>query len=151
MAAGSVGFNPPAHTPVAAPAPGQAMEQVRSYARLHSPQETEEQGEIPPLGYALAQLRGIYILAENAHGLVLVDMHAAHERITYERLKFAREAQGIRSQPLLVPQSLAVSQREVQVAREHAALFQYVDSPEAVLPALRKAPAATHRLESDRV
>jgi DNA mismatch repair protein MutL len=69
-------------------------------------------------------LKGVYILAENATGLVLVDMHAAHERITYERLKAARDATGIRSQPLLVPQSIAVSQREVQVAARHSALFQ---------------------------
>ena len=79
---------------------------------------------MPPLGYALAQLKGVYILAENALGLVLVDMHAAHERITYERLKAARDATGIRSQPLLVPQSVAVSQREVQIAAQHSALFQ---------------------------
>jgi DNA mismatch repair protein MutL len=51
-------------------------------------------------------------------------MHAAHERITYERLKSARDAEGIRSQPLLVPQSVAVSQREVQMAAEHADLFE---------------------------
>ena len=80
--------------------------------------------DIPPLGYALAQLKGVYILAENAQGLVLVDMHAAHERITYERLKSARESEGIKSQPLLVPQSVAVSQREVQMAAEYEALFQ---------------------------
>jgi DNA mismatch repair protein MutL len=84
----------------------------------------ENPEEVPPLGYALAQLKGVYVLAENAQGLVLVDMHAAHERITYERLKAARDESGIRSQPLLVPQSVAVSQREVQVAIEHSALFQ---------------------------
>ena len=106
------------------PAPGQAMEQVRDYRRLHSLPEAGDAGEVPPLGYALAQLRGIYILAENAHGLVLVDMHAAHERITYERLKTARAHEGIRSQPLLVPRAVAVSQREVQVAAEHAELFR---------------------------
>ena len=72
--------------------------------------------EIPPLGYAIAQLKGVYILAENLDGLVLVDMHAAHERITYERLKSARDADGIRSQPLLVPRSLVVSQREAELA-----------------------------------
>jgi DNA mismatch repair protein MutL len=111
------------YTPSAAPMPGQAMEQVRSYSQLHSMPPAESDEEVPPLGYALAQLKGIYILAENARGLVLVDMHAAHERITYERLKTARDQEGIRSQPLLVPQSVAVSQREVQVAGEYAELF----------------------------
>jgi DNA mismatch repair protein MutL len=112
------------YTPSTALMPGQAMEQVRSYSQLHSMPLAESDEDIPPLGYALAQLKGIYILAENAGGLVLVDMHAAHERITYERLKTSRDQEGIRSQPLLVPQSVAVSQREVQVAGEHGALFQ---------------------------
>ena len=109
-------------------APGRAMEQVRSYGALHSaPQGMPEQSaaeDVPPLGYALAQLMGIYILSENANGLVLVDMHAAHERVTYERLKLARDKEGIRSQPLLVPQAVAVSAREVEIASEHASLFQ---------------------------
>ena len=107
----------------AAPAPGQAMEQVRDYAQLHRMPEVDGDQAVPPLGYALAQLQGIYVLAENAQGLVLVDMHAAHERITYERLKAARADEGIRSQPLLVPRAVAVSQREVQVALEHTRLF----------------------------
>ena len=77
-------------------------------------------GEVPPLGYALAQLAGIYVLAENAQGLVLIDMHAAHERITYEKLKQARACAGIRTQLLLVPLTLAVSEREAAVAEEHA-------------------------------
>ena len=108
----------------AGPAPGQAMDQVSSYGRLHPLPEQPQDEDVPPLGYALAQLKGIYILSENALGLVLVDMHAAHERITYERLKSARDSEGIRSQPLLVPQSVALSQREVQLAQEHASLFQ---------------------------
>ncbi len=102
----------------------QSLDQIQAYNRLHPnlpDQATEE--DAPPLGYALAQLKGIYILAENARGLILVDMHAAHERITYERLKTARDQEGIRSQPLLVPQSVAVSQREVQVAGEYGELF----------------------------
>ena len=77
-------------------------------------------GDVPPLGYALAQLGGIYVLAENAHGLILVDMHAAHERITYEKLKAAQATDGIRAQLLLVPLSLAVSAREAAVAEDHA-------------------------------
>ncbi|SIQ01675.1 DNA mismatch repair endonuclease MutL [Aquipseudomonas alcaligenes] len=82
------------------------------------------QGDIPPLGYALAQLKGVYILAENAQGMVLVDMHAAHERITYERLKTAMACEGLRGQPLLVPESIALSQREADCAEEHAQWFQ---------------------------
>lgn len=85
--------------------------------------DTADDKEIPPLGYALAQLKGIYILAENASGLVLVDMHAAHERITYERMKLALEGEGIQTQPLLVPESIAVSQREADCAEDQAALF----------------------------
>ena len=77
-------------------------------------------GGMPPLGYAVAQLHGIYILAENADGLVVVDMHAAHERIGYEKLKAAHDGAGLRTQPLLVPASLAVSEREADVAEREA-------------------------------
>lgn len=77
----------------------------------------------PPLGFALAQLHGVYVLAQNAQGLVLVDMHAAHERITYERMKAAFAAQDLRAQPLLVPEPLAVSEREADTAELHAALL----------------------------
>ncbi len=77
-----------------------------------------ETGGAPPLGFALAQLYGIYVLAQNAAGLVLVDMHAAHERIVYERLKQNFEHEGIISQPLLVPVSVAVSEHEADLAAE---------------------------------
>jgi DNA mismatch repair protein MutL len=86
----------------------------------HAPLPEIEAGEAPPLGYALAQLAGIYILAENAQGLVLVDMHAAHERVTYEKLKASRDAHQIRAQQLLVPEAIAVSDREAAAAEEHA-------------------------------
>jgi len=69
-------------------------------------------GEVPPLGYALAHLHGVYILAQNANGLVVIDAHAAHERITYERLKAAYSEGGVRTQALLVPISLNVSEAE---------------------------------------
>jgi DNA mismatch repair protein MutL len=82
-----------------------------------------EEGDIPPMGFAIAQLKGIYILAENMQGLIVVDMHAAHERIIYERMKTAFDDQGLVSQPLLVPESLSVSQREADMAEQSAEVF----------------------------
>lgn len=79
-----------------------------------------DSGDEPPLGYAIAQLHGIYVLAQSRQGLIVVDMHAAHERITYERMKRALAAQDLKSQPLLVPVSLAVSQKEASVAESHS-------------------------------
>jgi DNA mismatch repair protein MutL len=83
----------------------------------------ESNSAIPPLGFAVAQLHGVYILAENVDGLVIVDMHAAHERITYERLKLAHDGEGIRSQPLLVPVTINVSGREASAVEENASVF----------------------------
>ena len=103
-----------------------------AYAALYAPRDgalpptaqpempQDAPGGMPPLGYAIAQLHGIYILAENADGLVVVDMHAAHERIGYEKLKAAHDGAGLRTQPLLVPASLAVSEREADVAEREA-------------------------------
>jgi len=115
----------------------------------------EGQGDIPPLGYALAQLKGIYILAENAVGLVLVDMHAAHERIMYERLKVAMASEGLSGQPLLVPETLALSQREADCAEEHGQWFQRLGfelqrlGPETL--AIRQIPALLKQAEANRL
>jgi DNA mismatch repair protein MutL len=78
---------------------------------------------MPPLGYAVAQLHSIYILSENRAGLILVDMHAAHERITYEHMKTACDSEGIRSQPMLVPLSIVVSEKETTLVDEHGSEF----------------------------
>jgi DNA mismatch repair protein MutL len=102
--------------------------------------------DAPPLGYAIAQLKGIYILAENAQGLIVVDMHAAHERVVYERMKTAFEQGSVQAQPLLVPQTLAVSEKEVACAESHTEVFQQlgfvvgVAGPESLL--IRQIPVS---------
>ena len=96
---------------------------MAAYQGLYATEMPTEEGDIPPMGFAIAQLKGIYILAENAQGLIIVDMHAAHERITYERMKTAFDDQGLVSQPLLVPESLAVSQREADMAEQSGEVF----------------------------
>ncbi len=73
-----------------------------------------------PLGRALAQIQGVYILAENAQGLVIVDMHAAHERVVYERLKASLGQRRIESQPLLIPVTFAATPAEIACAEAHA-------------------------------
>ena len=99
----------------------EVRETARLYDALHSrPAPPPVDQELPPLGFALAQLGGIYILAENREGLIIVDMHAAHERITYERLKQSLGEDKLKRQPLLVPISLRVSEREAEAVEVHA-------------------------------
>ena len=139
---------PPRLPPTPAPAYGhdqhhrqsgmtlQVNEQLSHYHRLHGgvpaaasaplfeqPETQPEPQPVPPLGFALAQLKGVYILAENEQGLILVDMHAAHERISYEHLKRSYQEDGIRSQPLLVPLTLAVNRQEADEAEQRQAWF----------------------------
>jgi DNA mismatch repair protein MutL len=129
-------------------------DQLAAYARVmaagpESPKVDDEVAgeaeEIPPLGFALAQLHGVYILSENQDGLVLTDMHAAHERITYEQLKTRHEAGGIRRQRLLVPLDVTLSEAEAGLAEDRgeelAELGLVVDrsGPESVV--VRELPA----------
>jgi len=111
--------------------------------------------EVPPLGYAIAQLKGIYILAENAQGLIVVDMHAAHERITYERMKTAVAEQGLQTQPLLVPETIAVSQKEADYADQNVEVFKSLGfelqrvGPESLL--IRQVPVILNRANIEQL
>ncbi|HED33611.1 MAG TPA: DNA mismatch repair endonuclease MutL [Gammaproteobacteria bacterium] len=112
----------------------QVEEQIKAYTNLSSALSSDERegqgesgneqaGDIPPLGFAIAQLHGVFILSQTAHGMVVVDMHAAHERITYERLKQAMAQGNLVSQPLLVPISMSLSSREAELAESQSELF----------------------------
>ena len=118
--------------------------------------------DVPPLGFALAQLHGIYILAQNAHGLVLVDMHAAHERIVYEKLKVALDLNQLASQPLIAPIPVSLGERDMALAELHREFFvqlgfelaplstreMAIRAVPAILPSL-DAPAMLRELLSD--
>lgn len=109
----------------------------------------------PPLGFALAQLHGVYILAQCEDGLVIVDMHAAHERICYERLKRSWEQDGIRSQPLLVPVVVQVAPWEADLAESNLELFRRlglgVDRMGKTSLAVREIPALLQGADGERL
>ena len=116
---------------------------VLSTAASHAPVAA---GDAWPLGKALAQVAGTFVLAENAHGLVIVDMHAAHERIVYERLKASMGAAAIESQPLLIPASFKATAQEIATAEAQADTLRTLGldvSPlSAGVLAVRSQPAA---------
>ena len=127
-----------------------ADQQARVPAALPGDAEQE-----PPLGYAIAQLHGIYILAQSRAGLIMVDMHAAHERITYERMKQALTQQDLKSQPLLVPLSLSVSQKEAALVETHGDELQQLGllieriGPETL--AVRQIPALLRGADGEQL
>jgi DNA mismatch repair protein MutL len=118
------------------------------------PQAEAEQGDapdIPPLGYAIGQLQQIYVLAQNTRGLVVVDMHAAHERIVYERLKQSVEGEGVVSQPLLIPATVEVSTADAEYLdgrrAELAALGVVLDRSGPTTLRVRELPALLRRCD----
>ena len=104
--------------------PREASVHEHAAAQYSSAENVSTERAIPPLGYAVGQLHDIYILAQNADGMVIVDMHAAHERITYEKMKATRVAAApIQQQRLLVPVSLTVSPTEADLATQNLELL----------------------------
>jgi DNA mismatch repair protein MutL len=97
-----------------------AQEPPAAWAPATAAPNTEPAAEDLPLGQALAQLGGAYVLAQNAQGLVIVDMHAAHERVVYERLKATLGERALQAQPLLIPLSFAATPAEMAAAQQHA-------------------------------
>ena len=100
------------------------LSRVTKPSQSIAPTEDSGEADIPPMGYALAQLHGVYILSQTRDGMIIVDMHAAHERITYEALKQALDDRGLVSQPLLIPITVHVSQREASLVEEAHDLFE---------------------------
>jgi len=126
--------------PSSAPAYHQSMPaQTLHEASTMAAVELNETQDIPPLGFAISHLHNVYILAESAKGLVLVDAHAAHERITYEKLKQQNEQGNIAVQPLLIPQQMQLSAQEISTFEENQELLAKLGvelsaaGPEAVL------------------
>jgi DNA mismatch repair protein MutL len=133
----------------------QARQEQAFYGTDPMPAATTPSTDIPPLGFALGQLAGRYILAENAQGLILVDMHAAHERVLYEQLK-ARLGEGhLPSQPLIVPQVFAATTLEMATAADHGASLRTLGFElSAVSPthlALRSLPAHLAQADSEAI
>lgn len=147
--------------PVARPLPGRparaAIDAALAAQRPFAPGEATEAGlahpatEIPPLGFALAQLHGVHILAQNQHGLVVVDMHAAHERIVYEQMKADLAALEIPVQPLLIPATFRADPIEIAAANEEAqtlsAIGLTLDEMSPTTLAVRSVPAALRQAD----
>ena len=143
------------YTPVS---PVVIAEQIKAYAQLLPEKATPpvaRQDAIPPLGFALAHIHNIYILAETANGIILVDAHAAHERVSYERLKQQYQSHGMVSQPLLLPIKLQVTQPEADLVEQEQDLLLSLgfeinrSGPQAIV--IRAVPALLSKTDVDQL
>jgi len=151
--------------PKQATLPMQVAENIEAYASLYPKAEVnltnvemavpeiQSTKGIPPLGYALAHIHSIYILSETEKGIILVDAHAAHERVTYERLKKQYHQGNVPSQPLLLPLKIQVTTIEAELVEQEHAFFTALGfeinrtGPEAIV--LRSTPALLGREDMD--
>ena len=143
----------------AMPLPGAVRETLAAYQAFSAQGSAaavdinREPSEIPPLGYAVAQIGGVYVLAENANGLVIVDMHAAHERILYEKLKAGFDDKAVVRQPLLVPTSVAVAQSEADMVERSAGVFEnlglIIDRTGPTSLVIREVPALLRNADAE--
>ena len=141
------------------PMPGAVRESLAAYRAMSggaSAAALDAQAspdEVPPMGYAIAQIAGVYILAENADGLVVVDMHAAHERVLYEKLKHGFEDKAIVRQPLLVPATVSVAQSEADLIEQSAAALEdiglVVDRAGPTSLVIREVPALLRNADAE--
>lgn len=133
-----------------------AADAVASYQALYrrDDSQTAQNVEIDlPLGHALAQLQGVYILAQNNDGLVMIDMHAAHERVMYERLKTSLAEGAVKAQPMLVPIAMSVSEDEAALVEASQAIFETLGmdvgrtGPDSLT--IRQLPALLHGSDAE--
>lgn len=117
--------------------------------------ESSEHPAMPPLGFALGQLHGVYILAQNRKGLVIVDMHAAHERIVYEQLKLQMDEQTLSAQRLLIPVTFHADSLDIATAEENQPLLQQLGFEVTVLTAttlaVRALPAVLQGADAEKL
>jgi len=147
-----------AQLPQQASLPLQVEESIQAYASLYpkpEPVVPTQQPGVPPLGYAIAHLHNIYILSETTTGIILVDAHAAHERITYERLKQQYQNGIVPSQPLLLPIKIKVSAAEAELAEQEHDFFNILgfeinrSGPETIT--LRSIPILLSNIDTENL
>jgi DNA mismatch repair protein MutL len=127
------------------PARASVGETLAAYQSMAASMPSVAAGDVPPLGFAVAQLAGTYVLAENSDGLIVVDMHAAHERILYEKLKQNFDDNAVVRQPLLVPATISVAESEADLVAQSSDVFEkiglVVDRTGPTTLAVREVPA----------